>query len=565
MPHARDERESQMNAVTRRILAAALALACSGFAIGCSGQAPSENASSSADSSAAAVNASSPDQGAAAESSPGPSTTAESAARQGAYLSGTSFAPETEAAINDFIAAYGKDAPGWDGSAYVVSDFDNTTAIFDIADQCNVYQLMTMAFALDPTELRAALASGLDENADDNALWLDDIGAAYSYLWETYGPFTPAGLDEQAQAAVQADPQWMEFATKMKALYSHTEDTIGDTAAYVWVLNWCAGMSVDEVYDLYKRSCETYQYTDTEAVTWTSPEDIESKLGSISCEFTLGVSVTDDVKAMFKAYADNGIDVWICSASHADGVRAAVDAYGLSESIRGVIGMTQQLENGIYQPAYDWETGYAWLNEGNGSWGKADHAIRTLTAREGKVEAIENALVPLYGCGPLAGFMDSSGDFNFCTEFDSMKMVICFNRANRKITEGAGIVAAVAVYQQDALGYDLAAANTAGDTYYLLQGRDENGKRTLRPSRETVRLGQTEPQLFANEDNDALLAYLTANNLTTAEAFDTFAVRCEADDPANVLGVTYGFLDEYDGYHSHDAAADAEDALPMAA
>jgi len=80
-----------------------------------------------------------------------------------------------------------------------------------------------------------------------------------------------------------------------------------------------------------------------------------------------------------------------------------------------------------------------------------------------------------------------------------------------------------------------------------------------------VKLGQTEPKLFANTDNEALLAYLEANGLTTAEAFNTFAVRCEADDPANVLGITYGYLAEYDGYHSHDGAVDEEDALPMAA
>ena len=498
-------------------------------------------------------------------SSSAASTQTQSSVSTGAYLSGTSFSPATETAINDFIATYGKDAPGWDDCTYVVSDFDNTIAIFDITYQCNAYQLQTMAFACNPQALRVALAASLDESADDNSLWLDDIIAAYGYLWETYGPFTPAGLDEQAQKTVQADPQWMEFAAKMKAFYNHVEETLDDPTACAWVLYWYSGMTEDEVYELFKRSCETYRDADTKSVTWTSPESIDSKLGSVSCEITLGASVTDDVKAMLKAYSDNGIKVWVCSASHADGVRAAVDVYGLDDRIYGIIGMTQQAYNGIYVPAYDWETGYAWLNKGGGAWEKTDSAIRALPSREGKVQAVENALVPMYGCGPLAGFMDASGDFNFCTEFDSLKMVICYNRANRKVTEGAGLVAAVAVYQQDTLGYDLAAANAAGDTYYLLQGRDENGKRTLRPSNETVRLGQTGPKLFANEDNDALLAYLVDNGLTTADAFDTFAVYCEAGNPANVLGITYGYLEEYDGYHTHTGTAAGQNELPLAA
>ena len=80
-----------------------------------------------------------------------------------------------------------------------------------------------------------------------------------------------------------------------------------------------------------------------------------------------------------------------------------------------------------------------------------------------------------------------------------------------------------------------------------------------------MKLGQTTPQLFANADNETLLDYLKANNLTTADAFNTFAVRCKAADPNNVLGVAYGYLAEYDGYHSHYETGKVQTALPMAA
>ena len=86
-----------------------LVLACAIFSFGCAAPASSGSSSASLETSAAA----------------------------GTYLSGTSFAPITETAINDFIAAYGKGSPNWNGDAYVVSDFDNTTSIFDIANQCN--------------------------------------------------------------------------------------------------------------------------------------------------------------------------------------------------------------------------------------------------------------------------------------------------------------------------------------------------------------------------------------------------------------------------------------------
>lgn len=473
------------------------------------------------------------------------------------------YSPDAEKAISDFVAMYGKNAPDYDGSAYVVSDFDNTTSVFDITYQCSVYQLETMSFAMNPAALETALGAGLDLDADNNALWIEDIITAYSYLYKTYGPFTAAGLPEDAWKQLHADPQWMEFAAKMRAFFLHVEDTTPEEVNYVWILFWYSGMTREEVYDLFRRSCSAYESVPSGLVTWTSPSELESRLGVVSCEFTSGISVPADVRRMMETIHNGGIDVWICSASHLDGVRAAVDVFGLSDCVTGVIGMTQKMENSVYTPAYDYETGYAWRNLGGGKWEQTEDAIHAMPGLEGKVRAIENALVPRYGAGPLAGFMDSSGDFNFCTEFDSLRMVICYNRANRKITEGGGLVAVAAVYQRESLSYDLASANAMGDTYYLLQGRDENGLRTLRPAEETIRLGQSEPRLFANADNDALLSYVKGHHLTTAELFDTFALATAANEPGNQLGLSYGHLTEYRGYHS--IAYDAGEQLAEAA
>ena len=337
----------------------------------------------------------------------------------------------------------------------------------------------------------------------------------------------------------------------MRAFLNHVEDSTPEAVGYAWVLWWFSGMTEQEVYDLFYRSCSAYQGIETRRVTWTSPAEIESKLGVVDCTFTEGCSVTQDVKDMLRAYREGGIDVWICSASHVDGVRAAVDAFGLSDVVTGVIGMTQMLEDGYYIPEYDYETGFSYDNAGEGVWERSAYAIQALPGLEGKVMAIENALMPRYnGHGPIAGFMDSTGDFNFCTEFESLKLVICYNRANRKITEGAGLIAVVAVYQQDTLGYDLAKANEEDDTLYILQGRDENGLRTLRASNETVRLGETEPQLFANADNEALLRYAIRHKLTTQQLIDGFCIATPARDLGNLLGVDHGHLESYSGYHS---------------
>ena len=143
---------------------------------------------------------------------------------------------------------------------------------------------------------------------------------------------------------------------------------------------------------------------------------------------------------------------------------------------------------------------------------------------------------PLYGgATPLAGFMDSTGDFNFCTEFSSLRAVVCFNRANRKITDGGGLIAEVAMYEKETLGYDYDKAKEAGDTFYLLQGRDENGLRSFRSSNKTLRYGSSEEKLFANQDNEAQLAEMIRNKYTVKQALDTYSSN---------------FLKSYSGYHS---------------
>ena len=83
---------------------------------------------------------------------------------------------ETQTAIKDFVKAYGNQE-----NAYIVSDFDNTTSIFDITYQCSVYQIETMSFALSSEELRTTLLTNLDVDDTVNK-YVNDITSAYTHL-----------------------------------------------------------------------------------------------------------------------------------------------------------------------------------------------------------------------------------------------------------------------------------------------------------------------------------------------------------------------------------------------
>ena len=460
--------------------------------------------------------------------------------------------PYVKQAIDDFIATYGGTE-----NAYVVFDFDNTTSIFDVEEQLAVYQLQVMAFAFTPDEIEEILFTELGDHDEDRtdlgygngsyADWVADIAAAYDYLYTTYGPFDADGLDAEAQATIQADPQWAEFATKMRAMYDLVYDAESPAVAYPWVLYWFTGMTEEEVYNLAKASHTYYGAVETSTVLWETAGE-GTKVGAVSYEWTSGTGVAEEMKGLYKALDDAGIDVWVCSASAIDPIRAAVDAFGLHDYVTGVIAMARTLdENGKYVNSYDYETGYGWQVV-EGEWVKDNLALGAQTQGFGKVEAINNAIMPKYnGVGPLACFMDSTGDWNFCTEYANTKLVINFNRANRKVTDGGGISSVIALYQRDYLGYtDLATANAAGDTFYVLQGRQENGLRGFLASDFTLRLGKDALLLTRSEDHMAMLNYMIENGLTTEEAINLFTVKTSAED--SVIGIKHGCVSEYNGY-----------------
>lgn len=471
------------------------------------------------------------------------------------------WADDVRSALNDLLALYGVGGETPADRPYAVFDFDNTSCVFDVEEQLAVYQLRVMAFAVPPEEMEAVLLSGLtDPGKDLSDLgygkgsmedWTHDICAAYAQLWEDYGPFTPGGVTDDRIAGMQADPQWQEFSAKMRALYALVYEAQSSEIAYPWVTFWFTGMTEDEIYDLALRACAEYKDVDTSAVTWTSPESVVSKTGVVSCTWISGIQVTENIRELWQALDGSGIDVWVCSASCTAAIRAAIDSFGLHDFCTGMLAMTNRTDaDGRYLPQYDAETGCGFYANRDGSWTQMSRPTKAQTQGVGKVTAVVNAVAPEYGDhGPIAGFMDSTGDFNFCTEFETLKLVVCFNRANRKVTDGGGLIAEVAVYEKETLGYDLASANAAGDTLYLLQGRNENGKRNLRNSSRTIRLDSGEETLFAGPENEAQLQRMIDHRMTVRDILDTFPLRQEAGE--NGLDFDTGFLTEYAGYHSH--------------
>ena len=458
------------------------------------------------------------------------------------YVSHPDWNPDAKKALNSFIRSerVQKEKP------YVVFDFDNTCSIFDVSVQLMAYQLETMCFGLNPEEFSKMANTGMETYPESLQESLRSIISDYADLYSRFGPFTPQGVDYETQARMGTDPVWKDFASDMGLMYQKLQEYMTADDAYLWTMGWFSGMTGEEVYQMARRSHEKY------SVVETGYRSLEGSHGTYS--WVDGIAVTDNIRELWKALYDNGFDIWVCSASEVGPVMAAVDVFGLHDYCKGVLAMTMARDSSDrYLPEYDYTTGCGFLATTDGGWVKDSIPTRTRPMGPGKVEAIRNCLVPRYGQkGPRAGFMDSTGDFNFCTEFSSMRLVVCFNRATRKVTDGGGLIAEVAMYEKEALGYNLKKATKAGDILYILQGRDENGMRSLRPSEKTIRLGEKTPKVFDGEDNSRSLDYFKEKHLTVKVILETYCIATDVSDPSNPLGFSYGFLDRYDGYKSKE-------------
>lgn len=467
---------------------------------------------------------------------------------------------EVKNAVNDLLDLYGSQGETSESQFYAVFDFDNTCSIFDMEEQTVVYQLQTMAFEISPDEMKEILLTGIPDVLDDLSAYglfegsfddiAGDISSAYKVLWEKYGPFTNNGVDNETRNLLKEDDYWKEFAVKILVMYDSIGEVCSHDIAYPWMTYLFKGMSEDELYGLATRAIREYGSVETSEVNWRTSDEIQSKTGNASYTWTSGVTVTENIKELWKVFDENGIDVWVCSASETGVIRAAIDYYGLHDNCRGLLAMTDKTdENGKLINEYDYDTGCGYYATDNG-WEHMDRPTKSQTQGKGKVTAVVNAISPEYGGhGPIAGFMDSTGDFCFCTEFETLKLVVCFNRASRSVKEGGGLIAEIAVYQKDTLGFDLKKANEAGDTFYVLQGRDENGLRSFRNSRYTLIYGQTQEKLFKNEENFAQLEYFCKHRMSTEEIINNWAIKKSGEKSG--LGFDTGFISEYDGYHSH--------------
>ncbi|MEI3174915.1 MAG: hypothetical protein V8S76_12845 [Lachnospiraceae bacterium] len=228
------------------------------------------------------------------------------------------WAPATRARIQAVI-----DANAGSGR-YVVFDFDNTSAIFDVEEALLAYQIENLEFKIAPENLADVLETqipSVDEPVGKNLTDSDvtvanlvaDITSDYQWLYENYEGFGAGGTHDLTY--IHATNQYEDFAAKLRYMYSAVGDTFDASVSYPWVTYLFTGMTPDEVYDLALAS-HTYwsEYGRYSKETWTSPVELEGESGIISTSFITGITFTDELQDLYQTLMANDIDVYIISA-----------------------------------------------------------------------------------------------------------------------------------------------------------------------------------------------------------------------------------------------------------
>lgn len=379
--------------------------------------------------------------------------------------------------LSQLIVEYGTSSSSYnpDQKPYAVFDWDNTTVINDIGEATFTYQIAHLAFKMTPEEFDLAIRKNLPEddfsadynNSDGQSVNIEkiaqDLLSDYTFLYKEYEGMSGS----KPLTDIKKTDQYKDFSAKLRYLYEAVGGTFSSDVSYPWVTYLYAGMTPEEVRTLSIDSIDHALKDDLVYETWESPANLKGQAGQISVTFKRGVRSVKEMQNLYATLMENGIDVYVCSASYYDVIYAYAtnSKYGYNVPKENVFAMMlSKNKDGVIQAELD--------------------PTYAQTQGEGKTKTITDLIAIKHGGqAPILIAGDSNGDYAMMKDFPELRMGIVFNLL-RTPKKGITLLAQQAI---DTYGKE--------DAVYFLQGRDEN-QGVLLPGRETIKLDSTEAKLM---------------------------------------------------------------------
>ncbi len=303
---------------------------------------------------------------------------------------------------------------------YVVFDWDYTCIFNDTQNALFNYQIDNLLFHFTPEEFSDMLRYNIpnihettkltnDEGeALSPAMIADDLDSLYHELYHQYEGLGGSSTLEK----IHSTKTFHDFKALMH-MYTHVVFQIKDLDMSQVI---CANFDTKEYRDMVKQSINTALKTDISKITLRSSDQKRTKNVTLSTRH--GVRIREEIKDLFRTLTENGIEIYIISASQIDNVRvfASDSDYGYGVKEEHVFGRRREVVDGKFTIKDD--DRYCFI------YGK------------GKTKDIQEILSKKHGKPPILIAGDSDGDFDMMNTYKDDATLLVFNRnfKNRKIS-----------------------------------------------------------------------------------------------------------------------------------
>lgn len=357
--------------------------------------------------------------------------------------------------LNKLIADHGRDNPAYNlqKKPFAVFDWDNTSIIGDVEEAAFFYLVTQLAFKINPDELYHIIRKNVDKsnfadpykNLEGKPINIDQISAdIYDVYKRLYGTSDRLGGDVPFDLIKETNA-YKEFVAKMFFRYKAAEYDKDARDPYCWMTFLFTNYKQNEIEEFCDKAFGFVKKAEPRREIFTSPE-MESQAGRISVSYFVGMGDIPEMADLFHSLEHEGIDVYVVSASFIDIVRAFATKNSYKFDGEKVLGLRlAKDEEGKVLP-------------------ELDHSY-PLTQKSGKSETIKKLIKNETNYGPILVGGDSDGDYAMLTDFKETDLGIIIDRQRH---------GEINKLKDEAL---------AGSRTYILQARDQYGKKFIREER----------------------------------------------------------------------------------
>lgn len=304
---------------------------------------------------------------------------------------------------------------------YVVFDWDYTSIYQDTQENLFRYQIENLKFKMTPKEFSKAIRIDIPldnfdkefSNIKGEAINITKIGndldKTYTFIYENYIKNKKMSLEE-----IKNTEEYKDFRGKLAFLYEAIGGSFSHDISYPWVLYLFHGMTRQEVKTLAKEANDFGIGNKLGKYTIESSDVLTGEAGKVSYRYKSGLRTQPEIANLFHEFRNNGIEVYVVSASLQDIVQVFANdkSYGYNLDEKNVYGMRLEMNGDKYTYKY-----------------KKDYPQ---TQTKGKVETINRFIKPQHGGKePILVAGDSGGDYNMLTEFKDLKVLLLMKREGK--------------------------------------------------------------------------------------------------------------------------------------